>query len=181
MRKLKADPNVEVIGAAMSGIIENIRSKELEPLLEKHELTEIDKEKWYPAESWIAVMNEMAEDPALESNYTAIGMKVAENVVMPPQLQGAPLGKILEMWDVVYKKQHRGDNIGGKNVEKLADNKFRIVLDDLYPDDMSYGVAYGWCRRFLPDGTDFTVEYEDILKRRDEGTADTTVLLIEWK
>lgn len=164
----------------MSGIIENIRSEELEPLLKKHGLMEIDKEAWYPAEKWIAVMNDMADDPALESNYVAIGMKVAENVVMPPPLQGAPLGKILEMWDVIYKKQHKGDNIGGKNIEKLSDTKYRAVLNDLYPDDLSYGVAYGWCRRFLPQGTRFIVKYEDIDNRRDTTGTETTTLLIEW-
>lgn len=179
MRTLTVEANVEIIGITMNSIIENIRADHIQPFLEKHSLTKIDKEKWYPAEKWIGVMNDIGDD-ASSGDFVAIGMKVAENVVLPPQLQDAPLGKVLQMWDVVYKKQHRGDNIGGREVEKISETKYRATLTDIYPDDMSYGVAFGWCKRFLPSGTDFTVSYQNIDDTRDRGNSDSTILIIEW-
>lgn len=180
MRTLTVGSDVEIIGGTMASIIENVRSEHIQPFLEKQDLTDIDKEAWYPAEKWIAVMNDLGSDAGSMGDFVAIGMKVAENVVFPPQLQGAPLGKIFEMWDVVYKKQHRGGNIGGRVVEQISETSYRVTLTDLYPDDMSYGVAYGWCKRFLPAGTNFKVSYEDMAKTRDKGDGDETVLLIEW-
>ena len=95
MRKLTVAPEVEVIGAVMLSIVNNVRADEIRPLLEKYDLTDIDPQQWYPAHRWLSVMNELAESDGFTSNYVAIGMKVAENVVLPPQLQGAPLSKII--------------------------------------------------------------------------------------
>lgn len=180
MRTLTCEPDVEVIGASMISLIDNLVADEIRPTLEKHGLTEIDRETWYPAQKWLAVMNELAVASNTMSSFVAVGMGIARNAVLPPQLQDAPLGKIIEMWDVIYQKQHRGSNIGSKVIEKVSDNHYRITLKDLYPDDLSYGVAYGWCRRFLPPETPFTVQYEDMSKRRDEETSDSTVLIVQW-
>ena len=180
MRILTCDPDVEVIGAVMLSIINNLQANEIRPILEANNLTEIDPETWYPAERWLKVMNELAESPNVTTNDIAIGMKIAENVVLPPQMQDAPLSKILQSWDMIYQKQHRGGNIGDKEIQQLSDTSYRIILRDLYPDDLAYGVAYGFCKRFLPAGTHFTVQYEDISNRRDNGGADETALLIDW-
>lgn len=180
MRTLACDSDVEVIGSAMLSIINNVQGYEIRPILDQHNLTDIDSDTWYPAQKWLDVMNDLAKKPSATTNDVAIGMKIAENVVLPPQLKSATLAQILQSWDTIYQKQHRGKNIGYKEVQKIDDTSYRVILADLYPDDLSYGVAYGFCRRFLPNGSHFTVKYENIHNRRDKGGADTTVLLINW-
>lgn len=180
MRKLSCEPGIEVIGASMLSIIDNAQAEEIHPLLLKHDLTNIEPQAWYAANRWLEVMNEMSAGFNASSNFVAIGMMIAQNVVLPSNMENATLPQILTMWDKIYQMQHRGGDAGNKQVEKLSENQYRVTLRDLYPDDLSYGVAYGFCRRFLPEDKDFTIKYEDLSKRRDTGTHTETVLIIEW-
>lgn len=181
MRTLTCAPDVEVIGAAMLAIINNSESANIFPLLESHGLTEIDPEAWYPAQKWLTVMNEMARNPNMTSNFVAIGMSVSERIILPPHLQEATLPDILDNWDTLYHMQHHGDDIGYKIIERTSETSYRITVRDLYPDDFIYGLAYGFCRRFLPAGTEFHVQYESPELRRDFGDAEETVYLIDWQ
>lgn len=181
MRYLTCDPNVEVIGASMLSIVENMRADEIRPLLEKHNLTTIEPDKWYPAQDWLSAMNEIAQHPDTTPNFVAIGMEVATNIILPPDLDSPTLPQMLEMWDALYHMQHRGGDIGYVKTEKLGEKHYRTTHVHLYPDDFTYGIAYGWCRRFLPPGTRFTVKYENINRRLDMGNGDETVILVEWK
>lgn len=181
MRQLTCDPNVEVIGAAMLSILENLRVEETRPLLEKYNLTAIEPQQWYPAQRWLSAMNEMASAPDVTSNFVAIGMEVAENVILPPELENATLPQILGRWNDIYQMQHRGGDIGHVAVEAVDDQQFRTIHRHIYPDDMVYGLAYGWCRRFLPPGTPFAVQYEELDNRMDQGNNDQTVVLVTWE
>lgn len=180
MRTLTVDGNVEVIGASMLSIIDNMQSDEIAPYLEKHDLTEIGPDQWYPAQLWLDVMNDLAKRPNMSSNLIAIGMQIAENVVLPPGLEDAPLPMILEKWDAIYHNQHRGGEIGSRLIEKVSDTHYRCVLTGIYPDDLAYGVVYGFCRRFLPTTAEFMVSYEDSDYRRDKGDAPATVIVVDW-
>lgn len=180
MRYLSSEPNVDVIGAAVISIVDNLQSDEIQPLLEKHGLTNVQPETWYPVEKWLGVMNDLAQDANTTPNYVAIGMAVAENVVLPPELQSASLADILHMWDNIYQMQHRGGNVGSVQIEKIDENHYRSIHQHIYPDDLTYGLAYGWCRRFLPEGTRFKVSYEEINNRLDQGDNNQTVIIIKW-
>jgi len=180
MRELTCDPSVEVIGIAVKSIAENAASNEFRPLLDKHGLTDIKPDVWYPAQQWLSVMNDLAKEMNTTSMYVAIGMKIAENVMLPPEAENATLAQMLEMWNEVYLMQHKGDDIGGFQAEKIDEKSYRMIITTLYPDDLEYGVLYGMVRRLLPKKTPFTVSYEDINNRRDLGDNDHTVLLINW-
>jgi hypothetical protein len=47
------------------------------------------------------------------------------------------------------------------------------------PDDLEYGILYGFAKRFLA-GTQFTVWYDEDLPRMDQG-GDQTVIHVKWK
>ncbi len=181
MRHLTCDPNIEIIGATVLGIVENLQSDEIQPLLGKHGLANVQPNEWYPAERWLSVMNDLADNPNTTQNYVAVGMSIAERVVLPPELQSATLPQILTAWDDIYQMQHRGGDIGHVRIEKLSETKYRTIHIHLYPDDLTYGIAYGWSRRFLPKGTHFTVMYEDINNRLDSGEGTETSILVEWE
>lgn len=180
MHKLHCDPETEVIGGTMLSIINNLQAKQIQPYLDKHGIGEIDPEKWYPAQRWLDVMNDLMESPEVSNAFVAIGMQVAERVRMPPELENAPLPVVLDHWDDVYKMQHRGGNVGGIEIEKISDTHYKSYHRILYPDDMTYGVAYGWAKRFLPEGTQFIVKYDDEELTMAEG-GDATVIHIIWE
>lgn len=181
MRHLTCNDDVEVIGGVMLSFVDNIQAGEIKPILAKHGLDSIDPGTWYKCQRWLTVLNELSADSNMTANYVAIGMRIAEHVKLPPQLADATIDVILQKWGDIYKMQHRGSEIGGKGVEKVGDKQYRAVITDLYPDDMSYGSVYGFCRRFLPTGTPFTIEYEDLENRRDTNGAPETVILIGWE
>lgn len=180
MRTLTCDPEIEVIGQSMLSIVHNLRSDEIRPILEKYELTDINPDEWYQAQNWLHAMNEIAAETDVMSNFVAIGMQIAENVVLPPELQNATLPQVLEAWDAIYQIQHRGGDIGYVKVETIDEKNYRTIHRHLYPDDITYGLAYGWCKRFLPAGVIFKVRYEDPFKRMDVGDHHETVILVSW-
>ncbi|MEM6284545.1 MAG: hypothetical protein AAF787_20315, partial [Chloroflexota bacterium] len=87
---------------------------------------------------------------------------------------------ILEAWDFIYRAQHRGsDNIGYVKTEWHGPTTCRTTHLHMYPDDLAYGIGYGWARRFLPVGTRFVVEYENAATTLDRG-GNETVIVISW-
>lgn len=180
MRHLTCDPNVEIIGAAMLSIMDNLNVSEIYPFLEKHGLVEIDPSQWYATHLWLNVMNDLAEHTNLMTNLVAIGLRIAENVVLPPELANATLPQMLEVWDNVYQMQHRGGDIGQVKTEKINDTTYKTTHVHLYPDDLTYGVGYGWAKRFLPTGTSFKVWYDESIPRMDEG-GEETIIHISWE
>jgi hypothetical protein len=179
MRHLTCDPSVEVLGVNVLGIADNMRADEISPFLEKHGLLNVQPMEWYPCQQWLNAMNDLAEHTNLMSNLVAIGLKVAENVVLPPDLANASLTQMLELWNDIYQMQHRGGDIGQVITEKIGDKHYKTTHVHLYPDDLTYGVGYGFARRFLPTGTQFTVSYDEVVPRMDQGGTET-IIYVKW-
>lgn len=179
MRTLTCDPETQVIGQTMRSFLENLRAEDVQPILQKHGLLDIQPDQWCPAQAFMDVMNDLAQESDLTSNLVAIGMSTIQHAVVPPQLAEAPFTKVLESWNTLYARQHRGGNIGGNVIEKVSDQQYKITLGNIYPDDFTYGVLYGMAKRWLPQGTHFKLHYDQGNPRRDEGGV-TTILHISW-
>lgn len=180
MRILQCDPETELIGQAMSSIIDNLQSDEIHPILKKHNINTIVPDQWYKAQDFLDALNELHKSSGAMSNMVAVGMSVAEKMVTPPDLANAPLSLILNLWNDLYHLQHRGGkNMGYVKTEQLGETHFRTIHDHLYPDDFVYGLAYGMARRFLPRGTTFQVTYVEDKPRKDNG-GDITVIDVIW-
>jgi hypothetical protein len=177
MRHLTCDPNAEVIGAAAQAYLENVRSESTKPLLEAHDLGTIDADKWYSVQSVLDVLNDLAQQPDVMSNFVAIGLKIAEKAFIPPQI--TQLDQILMGLNDVYQMNHRNGDVGYMETEKVGDTHYKLHLHDVYPDDFTYGILYGFARRFLPQGTQFTVTYENPAIGRDRGGSET-IIHVEW-
>lgn len=178
MRHLTCDPNAEVIGSSAISYIENINSKGLMPILQKHGLSEMDSDKWYPCVDILNVLNDVAQQPDFTSNFVAIGLKIAEVAMLPPTVNA--LSEILLAFDGVYQMNHRNGEIGRFVPEKISGTHYTIRCEDVYPDDLSYGILYGLARRFLPKGTSFRVAYDDPNATRDNG-GEETLIHVEWE
>ncbi len=86
------------------------------------------------------------------------------------------------MWDALYKALHgnfAGD-IGNIITTKISDTHYTCTNSDLYPDDLAYGIIYGYAKRFLPRGTAFKVYYDANAPQRDRDSAPSSVLHVEW-
>lgn len=181
MKQRICDPNTEVIGQVMLSYIDNLQTDLMRPILEKHHLTNIEPDTWYPLQPWLNFIQELSTLPGFSSNMIAVGLKVAEYAVKPPEMANVTLEQILEGWNDHLYANHRSGNIGSITTEKVAEKHYRTIHRHIYPDDLSYGLAYAFARTILPPGTDFKVWYENYDKRLDNGNGDETVICVKWE
>jgi len=137
--------------------------------------------EWYLMEPFLNLLNELSEMSNQTPNLVAIGMAVAETAYMPPEMGDPTFENVLMHWDEHYQSNHRAGDIGYKVVEKLEHNLYTAtIVGGLYPDDFEYGVLYGFARRFLPEGSYFTIQYDESVPRMDQG-GEKTVYVIEYE
>lgn len=173
------DPNVEVIGANLRSFLENTHREDIQPMLEKHGLTEVQPDLWYRLQPWLDVLSEIAQRGGAMFDFVSIGMAVSETAMLPPEVEKMSFADFMANLDAFYQMQHRGGDAGSLKVTRVGPQHLRIDVCVPYPDDLEYGTAYGFAKRFLPPHTHFVVRYDDTVKRRDEG-GDVTVIHIEW-
>lgn len=172
-------PDAEVYGQAMLAFVESIRFENFKPILAKHGLSEIDPQKWYPQQLWLDVFNDIESDNDSMSNMVSIGMKIAETA--PPELDSVPFVDLMKGFgENSYAAFNRGEDIGYIDTEVVGDKHLVMVDATPYPDEFVYGAYYAMARRFLPNGSDFTVAYDEDEPRRSTG-GDVTKVHIQWK
>ena len=126
------------------------------------------------------MFNDLAQHTNFVDNLVAVGMAVSQKMVMPPEILQMPLGEILMRWSDLYKLQHRGEgNIGYVRTEQISETHYKTIHDNMYPDDMAYGIAYGMAKRWLSKGTQFLVQYDSDVPHKDVG-GDITIIHVKW-
>lgn len=182
-RYVSFDPNAEVVGRSILAFVQCTQSEEIAPYLEKYGLASVDPNAWYPVQTWLDVLSDIARQTAtLDTMYdfVSIGMKLADVVPLPSEYTKVPFNEaLMASGGKGYQMNHRG-NVGEQTVTQIGDKHIQVRIRTPYPDDMFYGVYYGLARRFMPSGTNFTVAYDDSLPRRDQG-GEVTVLNLVWK
>jgi hypothetical protein len=182
MRKLVCPPGLETIGINLSAFYDNLQGENTKPVMEKHGVMNIDPQKWYPAQKLLDALNELSDMPDFMGNMVAIGKKIGEITPIPPEISEKPtLPQVLNIWDGLYQYLHRNGDAGQIVIEKVSDSHYRTGHSVLYPDDLSYGVAYAFARRFLPPKTGFKVYYDTEHPIRDYGGAgEFSYIHIKW-
>lgn len=183
MRTFSAPADLELHGTICLAFINNLQSDRLVPILEKHGLDHIDPTAWYSANEFMQTLNDLVKVGDFSSSFTAIGMEVGRIVDMPLQTSNPTLEDALHAWDLAYKGSHRNhhDSIGSVEVEVVNKKHYKTIHTHLYPDDFSYGIMYGFAKRFLPAGTEFSIYYDPNLPQRDHDLAPSTVIHIDWE
>lgn len=182
MRKLNCPPNAEVLGQNFRAFTDNLESQTTRPIMEKYGIPNPAPDQWYPLSMLLGVLNELARKPEVSAGLVAIGLKIGEIVPMPPGRPNPTLEQVLRGWNGIYQMLHRNGDVGTIAVEKVGPQHFKLTFTDVYPDDFSYGIIYGYGRRFLPLGTQFTVYYDPNVTPRDRGgDGNTTVIHITWE
>jgi hypothetical protein len=181
MRHLICPPETECIGATVKAFFDNLRGFDTEPIMEEYGLLDIDPNEWFPTRRYMDALNELVQRPGFTSNLVAIGIAIGIISPLPPDLKNPTLEEVLIRWDDMYQMLHRNADVGGITCEKIGEKHYATSHTVIYPDDMSYGILYGFGRRFLPPGTQFKVYYDPETLPRDRGGKDATVIHIEWE
>jgi hypothetical protein len=172
-------PDHEGPGQVLLDFANAVDAEEILPYFEKHGLTNIDPKAWYPHQKFLDVLSDISENPSAMFNFVSIGMKQAENAIIPPEFANLPLLTLLQGTGEVFKLNNRGSNVGELRCEVVTDHHIKMIMRIPQPDDLWYGIFYGYVRRFIPKGKHFTVYYDHEVPRRDEG-GEVTIIHITW-
>ena len=181
MHNYKCNPEMEIAGQTLLAYLDNIQADIIGPIFKKHGMLNIDPKKWYPLQPVLDVLKELSANPDATTNLVAVGVKIAEYGVEPEDVVNAPLPVVLEHWHEHMHHNFRHGNPGKIITEKVHDKFYKLTQINMFPDDLCYGLAYGFARSRLPLGTNFRVWYEDNNKRIDKGGGDKTVICVEWE
>ncbi len=174
------DPNTEIIGYNVLSFIQNVQAEEIKPILAQSGLDQIEPEAWYPQQKWLDVLTTLSGRSSAMFNFVAIGTAIAETAFLPPEVERMSFEQVIFAINDFYQMQHRNGDAGEIKVDKAAENHIILHVRVPYPDDLEYGTAYGFARRFLPPKTHFTVRYDEDCVRCEQG-GEETVIHIAWK
>ncbi|MFH0825778.1 MAG: hypothetical protein V2B18_23735 [Pseudomonadota bacterium] len=170
----------EVIAAFIAGFPEGTE-KMGSAVLEKHGIRNPRPGEWYPLQSFLEAMKEIAD---LFGGYilTRIGERIAFNAVLPPGLNS--LDQCLKSIDVAYHMNHRGGEIGHYRYSQEGVqgglNRALMVCPNCYPCFFDLGVIEGFSRRFKPEGAvGVVVRHDDSRPCRRKGDNECTYI-ISW-
>lgn len=174
------DPNLEIRGRTAYALLESINQENYRHILEQHGLSNINEDSWYRLQGILDILNDINQQGGAMMNFVSIGMAAAAHSVLPPEMQEMPLDKFLLAYAHHYPQHlHRNGDPGEIRVETRTKNHVVLTLDTPYPDDLMYGLFYGYARRFARPGMHFTVRYDDELPRKDLG-GEYTIIHIVW-
>lgn len=152
-------PEAEVTGEAMSAFLDNLEADTLRPILEKHGLTEIETDKWYPHQIWMDVLKDVNDNAkgGASSIFVAFGRKVVETAVMPPEIQ--TIEDVLNSLHAIHHANLRNipDDEGYK-IEKIKPKHYLVYHNTPNPLDAIYGFLWGLVARYKKPNEVFVVK-----------------------
>jgi hypothetical protein len=181
MRTLVGPPGVEAIGESIRAFADNLQALETRPAMQTYGLLNAAPDEWYPLQPLLDGLNEIAQRPGISADLAAIGMEIGTVISVAPHIQNPTLWDALANWNEVYQIIHRNGDVGSIVCEKVDEKHYKTIHTCLYPDDFNYGIVYGYARRFLPPGTDFTVFYDPDVTPRDQGGSGPTIIHVMWE
>ncbi len=172
--------DAEVGGRVMLGFIQTMTASDIAPVINKYGLADAHPDKWYPMQTYLDALSEVAalNNPVVD--LVSIGMAIVEAGLFPTGFESMSYIEVMSCWQEFYHLYNRGKGAGTIFAEIIdPGGHIRMVDCTPYPDDMQYGTLYGAASRFLPRSTEFAVFFDDHLPRKDEG-ARKTILHIRW-
>ncbi len=173
------DPTVELNGHTVQAFLQSVMHSNFADILVAYGFDQIDPDVWYPLQDVLNVIREISLHSNAMMNLVSIGIAAAENSVYPPEIESLSVEKFFSLYREYYPKRHRGGDSGWIEVQKAADDHLILTFQMPYPDDLFYGVIYGYVRRFSKQGDVFSVAYDDDVPRKDQG-GDYTIVHIYW-
>lgn len=151
-------PEAEVLGQTMIAFLENINADEMQPIMARHGLTEIDPEQWYLHQLWMDILKSIEEsNENAMMTFVAIGKEVVRTAVMPDSIQTVP-DALNALHPIHHANLRNIPEDEGYSIEVVADNHYIVYHNTPNPDYAIYGFLWGLVQRFRKGNADFTVE-----------------------
>jgi hypothetical protein len=176
------DPRTEINGRTAQSLIINIHHQDMEDILRRHGLLTIDPHSWYSLQTILNVLSDISEAGNSLTNFVSIGVAAAElgfGVLSEEQKAMSPEAFLMS-YGQIYHTRLRGGDGGEIRTEKMNDDHFVVTMRIPFPDDVFYGIYYGYLRHFCPPNQTFTIMYDPSHRRREEG-GESTVLHVQFQ
>lgn len=172
---------IEVTGQNLLMYLSHMEAETTLPYLEKHGFgLSIDANKWYSAKDAAAFLWDIAGSPDSLYSLVSIGIESIRRLELPPEVEKLPLlDAVNTVLAPYYQSIFRGGYIGFIKGEQVAEKHVKVTCVTPLPDDGWYGTLFGMARRFLPNGTTFSMTYDKDIVRMDNGGSET-VIHITW-
>lgn len=138
-------PDAKYLGSNLRVFTENLRSDQIQPILEQFKIKDIVAHEYMDAQLQLDIMREIEMQHSFEE-LVAVGVKAAELFPLPPEINS--IETLLEaaprIWRVV------GQGIAPEEtiiVERLGATHYRMIYHLPLPPFVMYGSTYGLMRR----------------------------------
>lgn len=172
-------PDHEVLGAAVITYRDSVNLEHYVDFYAEYGLGDVKPDQWYPFQKVLDVLSAIAERGGEMMDFVSIGMAVGANAFLPPEFDTMPFAQIIQATGMAAGRFNRGSDFGFTTFEQLSPTHVKLDIRDPSPDDLLYGVLYGYAKRYLPSGYRFTVKYDPNTPRRELG-GNSTILHVEW-
>lgn len=155
-------PQAEVTGQAMIAFAQNLQADVIRHILEKHGMTHIDPETWYPHQVWLDILKDMDTTMGgdASSAFVAFGKQVVRTAVIPPEIRTIP-----DMLNALHAIHHANlRNIPpeeGYTVEARGERHYIVYHNTPNPEDAIFGFLWGLAARFKGPDEMFSVRMID--------------------
>lgn len=172
-----SNPNNVTLGASIQPVFTAMGDR-VSTILERHNFTQIDPNRWYPQQDYLNVYNDIYESQnGVMTDLVGIGMEILDQAVFPAEVDN--LEKALLAMDGYYRLNNQDEKAGW--VVVMNQQRARCISTTPFPQDLEYGILYALVRKFCPKNMSFKVEYEDLAMRQQTKEFDNPcVYLVTW-
>jgi hypothetical protein len=140
-----ASPEAKVSGANVAALLDTIRDEDMRVMVEEHGFGDIDHEAWYSQQKFLDVIKEVEQHLTFQE-LVAIGMRGAETVHLPPEIQSFEDVKDAIVAAYGLNHQHVPEDEGYRIIEEGS--TVMVECNIPYPPFVLFGYIYGLLRRF---------------------------------
>jgi hypothetical protein len=171
------DPQTEVMGIGLLGFTRSIVHNNLAEILARYHLDHIDPQGWYPVQTLLDVFGEISSGMESSPIFISLGVAVSQVVLqsLTAEAKAVSLHQFFSGYDAFWKSRHRNGDMGYVNYERVSENQIIMRVRTPYPDDLIYGLIYGYARYFCPKDQTVSVAYDEHLPSRDTGAEETLI------
>ncbi|WP_224363420.1 hypothetical protein [Hyalangium versicolor] len=140
----------EVNGQAIMAVVAamSITQNRALKMLAAQGIAPLEKERWYPMDKFLVVFEAIGKEIG-PNTIKAVGRKIPENAIFPPNIQAIEDG--FRSVDMAYRMNHRGTgSIGGYRYSQVGPRTAQMLCDNPYPCSLDEGLLEALGERFRP-------------------------------
>lgn len=171
------EPQVKVNGETVLSIVDGLGlyKERAFHILESCGIKEPKPGEWYSQQAWLDAFKQISDNLGPATLY-AIGKKIPENAVFPPEIDTVEKG--LHAINEAYQFNHKDGEIGDYVFEKTGENQGKMVCRNPYPCDFDRGLIAAMGGKFT-EKHKFKVAHDDSQPCRKQG-ADSCTYKVSW-